>query len=193
MEAVMSTRVLEYISTIFRLLWSPSRDHKNMKRCMRMTILTIDQHDRVFAVGREEREMSLVCFYHPVSINVSLLGTSRLWLLGVCFPVEVCKEEEEHGPVEKDDIAEDLGEVALDEKGEGSVDEEGHKLAQLHSSKVPGSKRQWFLKLWHNPFCVMQWRRSGSNRWRYESGFKADPPFASFPQFMNLKNCRAGL
>ena len=42
--------------------------------------------------------------------------------------------------MEKDDVAEDLGEVALDEKGEGSVDEEGHKLAQLHSSKVPGSK-----------------------------------------------------
>ena len=56
------------------------------------------------------------------------------------MPVEVGEEEEEHGAVEEDDVAEDLWEVALDEEGEGGVDEEGDKLAQLHSGEVPGVK-----------------------------------------------------
>ena len=60
------------------------------------------------------------------------------------MPVEVGEEEEEHGAVEEDDVAEDLWEVALDEEGEGGVDEEGHKLAQLHSGEVPGVKLYLF-------------------------------------------------
>ena len=55
------------------------------------------------------------------------------------MPVEVGEEEEEHGPVEEDDVAEDLWEVALDEEGEGGVHKEGYKLAKLHGGEVPAT------------------------------------------------------
>ena len=85
--------------------------------------------------------MSLFVFFdHPVAIHISFLGTARLWLLGVGLPVEVGEEEEEHGAVEEDDVAEDLWEVALDEEGEGGVHKEGHELAQLHRGEVPATR-----------------------------------------------------
>ena len=85
--------------------------------------------------------MSLLVFFdHPVAIYISLLGTARLWLLGVGLPVEVGEEEEEHGAVEEDDVAEDLWEVALYEEGQGGVHKEGHKLTQLHGREVPATR-----------------------------------------------------
>ena len=91
----------------------------------------------------------LVCFDNTISIDISLLGAACLWLLCVCFPVEVGEEEEEHGPVEKDDIAEDLWEVAVYEEGEGGVYEEGHKLAKLHCSQVPGGEELFSSLRYH--------------------------------------------
>ena len=84
----------------------------------------------------------LVCFDNTISIDISLLGAACLWLLCVCFPVEVGEEEEEHGAVEEDDVAEDLWEVALDEEGKGGVHKEGDKLAQLHSGEIPATRLQ---------------------------------------------------
>ena len=74
----------------------------------------------------------LVFFYRSIAVNVSLLGVG--WLLCVSLPVKVGKEEEEHGSVEKDDIAEDFGEVTWDEEWQRGVDKEGHELTQLHCS-----------------------------------------------------------
>ena len=56
------------------------------------------------------------------------------------MPVEVGEEEEEHGAVEEDDVAEDLWEVALYEEGQGGVHKEGHKLTQLHGREVPATR-----------------------------------------------------
>ena len=74
----------------------------------------------------------LVSFYRSIAVNVSLLGVGRLPC--VSLPVKVGEEEEEHGSVEKDDIAEDFGEVTWDEERQRGVDEEGHELTQLHCS-----------------------------------------------------------
>ena len=49
-----------------------------------------------------------------ISIDVSLLAC--LWFLQVRLPIEVCKEEEEHGAVEEEDIAEDFREVTGNEQ-----------------------------------------------------------------------------
>ena len=62
-----------------------------------------------------------------ISIDVSLLAC--LWFLQVRLPIEVCKEEEEHGAVEEDDIAEDFREVTGNEQREGGVEEECDKLS----------------------------------------------------------------
>ena len=71
---------------------------------------------------------SLVCFYHPVAINISLLGDACLWLLGVCLPVEVGEEEEEHGAVEEDDVTVVLRKITVYEQWEGGVNKERGEL-----------------------------------------------------------------
>ena len=81
----------------------------------------------------------LLLFEHTISIDICLRA-HFLWhvLLEIGLAVEVEEEEEEHGAVEEDDVAENLGEVAGDEEGEGGVDEKCHELAELHGGEVPG-------------------------------------------------------
>jgi len=69
--------------------------------------------------------------WQSIGVDVSLSGALFVALLQVCFDVKVEKEEEKHGAVEDDDVAEDLGEVALDKEGKGGVQEKGDKLDKL--------------------------------------------------------------
>lgn len=78
-------------------------------------------------------------FGHAVCIDVSgLLLALGSRLLDVCLDVEVQEEEEEHCPVEQDDVAEYLREPAvLEKERQAGVQEEGHELNQLHRGQVP--------------------------------------------------------
>jgi len=60
------------------------------------------------------------CFLSPLSS-----------FLEISLDIEISKENKEKGSMEQDDVAENLGKVALDEEGETCVDEKSDKLRHL--------------------------------------------------------------
>ena len=81
----------------------------------------------------------LVLLERGVSVDVCLLirlDGALASLLHVSLDIEVGEEKEKQGAVEEDDVAEYLGEVALEEERKASVDEECDKLCELKSRQI---------------------------------------------------------
>ena len=60
---------------------------------------------------------------------------SRVFL-DISLDVEIEKQDEEHSPMEEDDVAVLLGEITLNEEREGGMNEEGGKLDKLHCGQI---------------------------------------------------------
>ena len=58
-------------------------------------------------------------------------------LLDIRLDVKVGEKEEEHSSVEKNNIAENFGEITFDEERQAGVEEKCCELCQLHCSQVP--------------------------------------------------------
>ena len=62
--------------------------------------------------------------------------------LDVGLDVEVGKQYKEEGSMKEDDVAEDLGEVTLEEERKAGVDEECDELYHLQRSQVSKIKKR---------------------------------------------------
>ena len=75
-----------------------------------------------------------------LQLDIAVLGSLCGPLCEVGLPVKVEEQQEEHSPVEQDDVAEHLWEVALNKQRQRRVQEKCSKLYKLHRGQVPNTK-----------------------------------------------------
>ena len=89
--------------------------------------------------------LCLVLLERGIGVDVCLLirlAGALAPLLHVSLDIEVGEEEEKQGSVEEDDVAEYLGEVALEEERKAGVEEESDKLCELKSGQISESRSE---------------------------------------------------